>query len=383
MKDDLSKAFKAKELFDKNVNFLFGSGASASYIPTLKINDSLTYEDLLTNNDFTTVEDYIYYHYFKKILKKSYCINPIPLKQKISFRRTLINYMRFIKLLSELINNKSANQIRRANIFTTNYDLFMERAADATLNNSNFIFNDGARGLNVRHLSISNFHTSTWHQGTNDLYKFEIPTINLIKMHGSVSWNKVDNDTIRITYPTRYPRGLNIELENTDSLQKSIEIIKSQLFICDADEALPLCEDDIDKLENFKKEYDKLAIVNPTKLKFEETVLQQHYYQSLRLLSYELEKPQTVLICFGFSFKDEHIREIIKRSLSNPSLVVFIFCYKHEDKHDIKKILNDKKIFFIYPDSKKPTNTLNFRRFINCIFSKDESSSLEGLTCNL
>ncbi|MGP2468505.1 hypothetical protein V1956_07800 [Yersinia sp. 2540 StPb PI] len=49
MKDDLSKAFKAKELYDKNINFLFGSGASASYIPTLKIKDDLTYEDLLTN----------------------------------------------------------------------------------------------------------------------------------------------------------------------------------------------------------------------------------------------------------------------------------------------------------------------------------------------
>ncbi|HDM8434754.1 TPA: SIR2 family protein, partial [Yersinia enterocolitica] len=311
MKDDLSKAFKAKELYDKNINFLFGSGASASYIPTLKIKDDLTYEDLLTNKNYKMVEDFIYYHYCKTILKKSYCLKPLQLKQKISFRRTLIDYMRFIKLLSELIKNKSANQIRRANIFTTNYDLFMERAADNLSNNSSFIFNDGARGLNVRHLSISNFHTSTWHQGTNDLYKFEIPTINLIKMHGSVSWNKVGDDAIRIIYPSKYPNLLNVKLENRDSLLTSIDIIEEQNIIDDSDVALSLCENDKNSLKQFRIEYDKLAIVNPTKLKFEETVLQQHYYQSLRLLSYELEKPQTVLICFGFSFKDEHIREII------------------------------------------------------------------------
>ncbi|EEG9979650.1 hypothetical protein G3J34_000937, partial [Salmonella enterica] len=122
---------------------------------------------------------------------------------------------------------------------------------------------------------------------------------------------------------------------------------------------------------------------NPTKAKFEETVFQQHYYQSLRLLSYELEKPQTVLICFGFSFKDEHIREIISRSLSNPSLIVYVFCYKHESKSEIKELINNKKIIFIYPENNDDGHFIDLDRFIDCIFSVSGIDSMEGLTCSL
>jgi hypothetical protein len=67
--------------------------------------------------------------------------------------------------------------------------------------------------------------------------------------------------------------------------------------------------------------------VNPTKWKFHETVFEEHYYQMLRMLSYELEKPNAVLVTFGFSFADEHILNLVKRSLSNPHLQVFICCY--------------------------------------------------------
>lgn len=51
MSNELFKAFRASELHDKNINFLIGSGASASFIPTLKINDDFTYEDILTDSD--------------------------------------------------------------------------------------------------------------------------------------------------------------------------------------------------------------------------------------------------------------------------------------------------------------------------------------------
>nr|WP_246217603.1 hypothetical protein [Paraburkholderia panacisoli] len=47
----------------------------------------------------------------------------------------------------------------------------------------------------------------------------------------------------------------------------------------------------------------------------------------LRLLSYELEKPNAVLITFGFSFADEHILNLVMRSLSNPGLQVFVCCF--------------------------------------------------------
>ncbi|MDZ6080113.1 SIR2 family protein, partial [Klebsiella pneumoniae] len=311
-------------------------------------------------------------------------ITPSDFKEKLKFKKTFINYLRFIKKLSSLVDKKSANQIRRANIFTTNYDLFLEKASDLLLkNNTGFIFNDGGRGLHTRHLNISNFHTSTWHQGTNDLYKFEIPTINLIKMHGSISWNKVNEDTISIRYLDNLPDELSIETDHCLDINETIEKVDELYYFDGAKNAIELSREDEEILQTFRNEYDKLAIVNPTKAKFEETVFQQHYYQSLRLLSYELEKPQTILICFGFSFKDEHIREIIQRSLSNPSLVIYIFCYKLKDKENIKKIISSKKIVFISPNSYTDENNIDFKRFISCIFPKNNEYSLRGLTCNL
>ncbi|BBJ61940.1 TPA: SIR2 family protein [Enterobacter asburiae] len=385
MANELFKAFKASELHDKNINFLIGSGASASYIPTLKINDDLTYEDLLTDNNYSDINNFIYYQYYKNILKKSFCFLPKAddTRSRKSRRKTLNAYIQLIDSIVHLINRKGANQIRRANIFTTNYDLFFENASDRLLRDStNFIFNDGARGLKKRHLQISNFHTSTWHQGTNDLYKFEIPTINLIKMHGSVSWNKYSEERIEVNYPNHFPEDLEIDLDIPD-IQTAVQLVEDFSFIETAKESLNLAEKDELALEEFRKEYNKLAIVNPTKAKFEETVFQQHYYQSLRLLSYELEKPQTVLICFGFSFKDEHIREIISRSLSNPSLIVYIFCYKNNDKTAIKELINNKKIVFIYPENDDENNVIDLERFIDCIFSLSGTDSMEGLTCSL
>ncbi|PSL20529.1 hypothetical protein [Shimia abyssi] len=34
---------------------------------------------------------------------------------------------------------------------------------------------------------------------------------------------------------------------------------------------------------------------------------------------------------FGFSFADEHILNLVKRSLSNPELQVFICCFKEDN----------------------------------------------------
>lgn len=380
MKEKISKAFTAPDLHDKNINFLIGSGASASYMPTLEICKDITYEYVLTTNTDNTTENLIYYQYYKNILEKSFCLIPSDNEAESKYSGTLKSYKILIESIVNLINKKSANQIRRANIFTTNYDFFFEKASDSLLSESvNFIFNDGARGLDKRYLQISNFHTSTWHQGTNDLYKFEIPTINLIKIHGSVSWKKMSDHKIEVSYPKDYPQELKVSLE-VPSIKEIVGFINKSPEET-IEKTLKLSNKTKSKLENFRKEYDKLAIVNPTKAKFEETVFQQHYYQSLRLLSYELEKPQTVLICFGFSFGDEHIREIISRALSNPALMIYIFCYKSKDKPVIKGLIHNKKFFFIYPDNEQ--DFIDINKFIECIFFSDDEARMRGLICSL
>ncbi|WFL66601.1 SIR2 family protein [Pantoea sp. X85] len=357
---------KSSNIYDKNINFLFGSGASASYIPTLHVRNGKTYEDLLTDPDVKKDDDFINFilhSYYTNIIEKTFCTPKRPFPQ--NYTDTIKSYSDFLEELVLLLEKKGSTQIRRANIFTTNYDLFFENAADNILQKKTFNFNDGALGFKKRKLSISNFHLTTWHQGTHDMYKHELPSINLIKMHGSVSWKRNESEEITINYPSTSPDVIELECEKTisefaEAVFETGEGLKR---------FLNLSEDDSDDLKNFVSFYKSLAIVNPTKEKFSETVFQQHYYQSLRLLSYELEKPQTVLICFGFSFQDEHILEIIKRSLSNPTLRVFVFCYSNASKAQISTLVNDSRISFIYP--KNDGHNINFDKFIDRVFRND------------
>lgn len=356
---------KSSNIYDKNINFLFGSGASASYIPTLHVRNGKTYEDLLTDPDVkidSELISFILHSYYVNIIEKTFCTPKRPFPT--NYTDTVKSYSNFLEELVFLLERKGSNQIRRANIFTTNYDLFFETAADDIIQRKTFNFNDGALGFKKRKLNISNFHLTSWHQGTHDMYKHELPSVNLIKMHGSVSWNRNEKEEISVTYPSSSPPVVELECEKTISeFAEALydgEVLKS---------FLNLSEDDTEELNNFSTFYKSLAIVNPTKEKFSETVFQQHYYQSLRLLSYELEKPQTVLICFGFSFQDEHILEIIKRSLSNPSLRVFVFCYSNDSKNQISSLVNDSRISFIHP--KNDGHYINFDKFIDRIFRND------------
>jgi hypothetical protein len=157
-----------------------------------------------------------------------------------------------------------------------------------------------------------------------DRHTKSVPQINLIQMHGSVYWYK-DGENIEISYDIeRSKKRLNaVPLRQDDDFDAILGDKKKT----DADlAALTLPADDAANF-SFQQKYDALPIVNPTKWKFHETVFEEHYYQMLRLLSYELEKPNSVFIAFGFSFADEHILNLVNRSLSNPSLQLYVCCY--------------------------------------------------------
>ena len=59
------------------------------------------------------------------------------------------------------------------------------------------------------------------------------------------------------------------------------------------------------------------------------------------MLSFELEKPDSVLIVFGFSFADEHILEIVRRSIVNPKLKIYVVAYNEVAKKQIEKKLGN------------------------------------------
>ena len=192
----------------------------------------------------------------------------------------------------------------------------------------------------------------------SDSFQREIPTINLLKIHGSVTWSNI-NDVIKVDFENQSYQELCelsdkiIELINNYNNNPYLENNQlfdprkyEQLILKDLpneqrlreelDNILRVCPNEINC---FYDSYRKFPVVNPTKEKFSDTVFQQHYYQLLRMLSFELEKKDSVLIVFGFSFADEHILEIIRRSIVNPKLKIYIIAYNTAAKDQIKNRL--------------------------------------------
>lgn len=353
--DECTDKFDARK-FDslirgKNINFLIGSGASIPLYPTLKLKDVYySFEDIVSHVDLSEEANaFMFIYYFKKWLE------PMSSKFDLSSAKdekkaTFANYKKLIGWMHDFLLHESNEQPKRINIFTTNYDLLFERTFDEFLLEHPLIyFNDGSRGVFTKYISNKNFYLNITHSGYNDNYKKEVPTINLFKIHGSLSWEVCDKKTLG-------EKRIKVS-ENNETIQKISNLLEAlYLDVSEIENIISECKSEyiaefipclnkkvvtlnLDKniLKSFTDLYSKLTIINPNKYKFSETVLQQHYYQLIRSFSYELERKQAVLIVFGFSFADEHITDIFERSLLNPELLVFIISYSEKGQKELKE----------------------------------------------
>lgn len=339
----------------KNINFLIGSGASVPMYPTLGFAlNKPTFEDFVTHEDLNEQSRLkLYLYYFLKI------IAPMsePIEKNISDNPTnklvFDNYKKFIKLIINILHTESNERPKRINIFTTNYDMLFETAFDNT-NDPLSYFNDGSKGFIKRKISNKNFYLNVTQSGYGDKYRREIPTINLFKMHGSLSWEQdIDSPEIVVNYESKLIEKLNDELKSGDSaigenefnlLNRLEDFVNKhngseESIYSDVNHYLSEIIIDDSILNTFEEKYNKLLIINPDKRKFRDTVLDEHYFQQIRSFSYELEKPNSILIVFGFSFADEHIQSVFERSILNPTLDVYIICYSEET---IQLFKNDK-----------------------------------------
>ena len=334
-----------KEIHDKNINFLIGSGASHGALQTLKMkikNEGIeqSFEDIASRliENGNDLHSYLlfYEYYYKQIIEPAYSMN---FDEDPNVMSVLANYQKLLSYILGVLDDKRVDDHKRCNIFTTNYDGFFEEAAERFIRESRLcILNDGGFGFKSRILNASNFNLQVKHLGVFDSYSTEISMINLIKLHGSIYWKK-ENDNIAIDYQNKAPIT-PLELGKPYNLDRKNEYREI--------EEVTIESDDQGDLKKFWKEYKQIPIVNPTKWKFNETVFEQHYYQMLRLLSYELEKKDAYLIVFGFSFKDEHIYDLVKRSLLNKHLAVYIFCYDEKEYEHMKaKFSGYKNVFLV------------------------------------
>lgn len=326
-----------------HINFLYGSGMSRNYLSTLG-----NIERLLTETSESKIEDKL-----KNIIKVSLFATYVEtvmepcLPEKIKgdqgeYDKTFQEYVRFLNSINHIISRRNVNLIdKQINLFTTNIDDFMEKAAEKTM----IEFNDGFKGHIEPVFSEDSFSTIKSKSSTLYQNNSAIPVFNLLKIHGSINW--MIKDGSEITYDAK----LSLIRELSDALN---EQFKEQLFkITDKstieelkEEALkndlPYYEDDFN---HFNQLYSKLVMINPTKAKFRETVVDYHFYELMRIYSNALERSSSLLIVAGFSFADEHIANITMRAANaNPTLQIIVFAYNEKAKEDIKSILGKRGI---------------------------------------
>ena len=259
----------------KRLNFLIGSGTSVPAIPLMSFFKGEDISDEKANNSLSDKVKDVSKKVLEDISKAS---------EEEIIKAVLKRYSEFIKVILQLLYHANSRQVtKNINIFTTNYDLFIEKSLDELMKYESFVFNDGSNGYFNRILDSANYNKSVAYRGLNDNYLNELPTLSLIKPHGSMNWERDQEGNILIRQSV---------VENP-------------------------------------------VVVKPTGIEGQETFLNNHFHDMLRVFQLELDKPQSILIVIGFSFQDKHIAKMLNRSLKNPELNVFIFCYFESDKQTI------------------------------------------------
>lgn len=271
--DDIKKG-----VYEKQLNILIGSGCSSIAMPLMTDYTEGSKEE--QNKDM--LKDIIEINKRLLLLRENNAA--IDIDEKIIENQN--SYTKFMSCIVDILNLSNSRQVPKSvNIFTTNYDLFIENAIDQIHHSHRAVFNDGASGYFERILDSTNYNRVVAYKGLNDNYISEIPSVNLIKSHGSVNWLRKNNYVIVL-----------------DSV----------------------CESPL--------------VVPPTGYESQETFLNNYFHDMLRVFQLELDKPQTILLIIGFSFQDKHIAKMIKRALQNPELIIYAFVYSGQGDY-IKKNL--------------------------------------------
>ncbi|WP_339012364.1 SIR2 family protein [Fusobacterium animalis] len=229
----------------------------------------------------------------------------ISAKIKIETRKKIEKEGRYTyhkSLLTSLLQRPL--NLRRANIFTLNYDLAFEYACDEL----GIEYINGFVGFNERNFRPEVYSYDFFFPGdtTEGKVRRIERVIKYYKLHGSLNWiykNQNKNN----------PYGL---------YEIPIELVRM-------------------KLENEKDNLGEIMIY-PTSSKKEYT-LNFPYSELFRKFADRLQQPEAVLFVVGYSFYDEHINDIIYQALANPSFTLIIVDFKGTENGGEIKRLNDLK----------------------------------------
>jgi len=319
-----------------HLNLLVGSGCSLDYLTTL-----LDIENRMNEESTKEVAQKDYY----KLIKKSKAILNDTLAtskdEKAKLAQTKQNYDSFLGFWVETISKRSLHIVnKQINIFTTNFDMFIEDSCERL----NIPYNDGFAGQLNPSFSVANFNKIQKYKSLQFDNTSDIPLFNIIKLHGSISW-VVGKDKIS------YSIGSHIV-------------------------------DDLDTKtgKDFSAGYRQIAIINPNAEKHFETVLDTNYASMLRKFTLELEKENSVLIVIGLSLADKHIKDLLYGVMkSNPTLVVVYFSHsKYDQSTDPLKEKENKNLYILSPEDADCKQTFSkSTEYLMSIFVRQKNNEHE------
>ncbi len=279
-----------------NVVFLFGNGTSiyAGTKSTIETNLDEIYSkeeykifpNIINTLSGKTIEEQlnillICEKYFTLLGKTNFkdLISKLISEVKSNLLENYVNSINYNKLNHHevfLRKLRNMNIIDKVRLFTTNYDLAFEYVMDSI----SIDYSNGFKGFVNRKFDISSL------QSTRKL--------KLFKIHGSINW----------------------EYKNDEIVEKQPKFING-------------------KLENMNNHND--ALIFPTSKKMEET-FNTPYSELMRSMLDVLESKRNVVFVLGYRYRDDHINEILLKSISNPNNIYYFFDYDNDESEFIKKI---------------------------------------------
>lgn len=214
--------------------------------------------------------------------------------------------------------------LKRANLFTTNYDM----AFDYALDNLGVHYVNGFMGVHNRCFRPEVYDYDLYYPGQSVVGKVHRAekVLRYYKMHGSLSW---------VATPP--------SVSNTYGIKE-----------------IPLNGD-------FTPDENNEIMIYPCVSKKSFT-LDLPYSELFRQFAQAINQPQSVLVCVGYSFYDEHINDIIKQALSIPSFTLIIANFSPtidpNSEIEILRALEDKRIIIL---DQEDTNQSTFVSFVDKI----------------
>lgn len=271
------------------LNFLFGSGASFPAIATAgNIEAEIDAHLQAAEDEAAEKKSFVFLETINAVNRA--LLNGTPDVNTATVRE---RYQRFIQILDGILfARKSQLLARQAVVFTTNYDLFLESAVAAA---PGVVLNDGfdrSAPLSIPVFTPERYFDRIYRASSPLGRSTEVPTIDLVKLHGSLSWRRRDEEVVARDKLTPVPAA-----GDQNSPERRAAYLKDHVLIL------------------------------PNVRKFHATLADRVYYDLLRLFARCLEVDNAVLLAFGFSFADRHILDLTRRSLRNPTAQLILIAY--------------------------------------------------------